>query len=130
MKKQLLVLLTVILFLSGMSVGLAQNSAQLSFSVPFQFEVGENLLPAGEYRIIYDGQNSGHLQLVDTKTNQKQFVTFITRLSKRSEGSVVFDSINNVRYLSEVYLGKSDGFQIRATPEEHGHVMGDAKTTD
>lgn len=130
MKKQLWVLLIVILFVSGMNVALAQNSNSLSFSVPFPFEVGENTLPAGEYRITFDGRDSRHLQLVNTKTSQKQFITFVTRLSQRSEGSIVFDSVNEARYLSEVYLAGNDGFQIRATPEEHGHVKGDTKITD
>ena len=130
MKKQLMMLLAVTLFLSGMNVVLAQNAKALTFSVSFPFEAGDNTFPAGEYRITYDTRDSSHLQLVDTRTNQRKFITFITRLSQRTDGSIVFDSVNKERYLSEVYLGGSDGFQIRATPEEHGHVQGDPKITD
>lgn len=130
MKKQLLVLLVVILFVSGMNVVLAQHSATLSFSAPFPFEVGENLFPASDYQITYDGSDPNHLQLLDTKTNKKQFITFLTRLSPRAEGSVVFDSAHNMRFLSEVYFGRSDGFQVRTTHEAHTHVVEDGKTTD
>lgn len=130
MKKQLWVLLVVILFVSGMNVALAQKSHAISFSVSFPFEIGDNTLPAGEYRITFDARDSRHLQLVNAKTSQKQFINFVTRLSKRSESSVVFDSISDKRYLSEVYLAGGDGFQIRATPEEHGHITGDTKITD
>lgn len=121
MKKQLWVLMALVLFSPGMNLVLAQKSSTLSFSVSFPFMAGDKKFPAGEYRIVHDGRDSRHLQLFDTKTNQKQFIPYITRLSARSEGGVVFDSINKVRFLSEVYMEGADGFQIRTTPEEHDH---------
>jgi len=130
MKNQLWVILFVILVLSGMSVALAQDAAKMSFSVSFPFKAGKNTFPAGEYQITFDQADSRHLQLVNTKTSEKQFITFVTRLSQRDQGSIVFDSIDEARYLSEVYMLGSDGFQIRATPEEHGHVKGETRTTD
>jgi hypothetical protein len=126
MKKQLWVLMALVLFLSGMNLALAQKSTTLSFSVSFPFKAGDKNFSAGSYRIVYDGRDSRHVQLVDVKTNQKQFISFITRLSSRSEGGVIFDSINKVRYLSEVYIEGTDGFQIRATPDDHSHENADA----
>ena len=130
MKKQLWIPLAVVLFLSGMNVALAQHATTLSFSAPFPFEVGDIIFPASDYQITYDGSDPNHLQLLDTKTNKKQFITFLTRLSQRAEGSVVFDSAHNMRFLSEVYFGKSDGFQVRTTHEAHTHVVEDGKITD
>ncbi len=121
MKKQFWLLAAVVLLISGVNLTLAQNNMSLSFKVSFPFKVGDQLLPAGDYRLVYDGRDSRHLALYDAKTNEKQFITFVTRLSGRNDGGVVFDSINKVRYLSEVYMRGADGFQIRATPEEHVH---------
>ena len=121
MKKRIWVLVAVALLIFGISLTLAQNKTTLSFKVSFPFKVGDQTFPAGDYRLSYDGRDSRHLSLYDNKTNEKQFITFVTRLSGRNDGGVVFDSINKVRYLSEVYMNGADGFQIRATPEEHSH---------
>ena len=121
MKKRIWMLVAVVLFISGISLSLAQSKTTLSFKVTFPFKVGSQVFPAGEYRIVYDGRDSRHLAVYDNKTNEKQFINFVTRLSGRSDSGVVFDSINKVRYLSEVYMKGTDGFQIRASSEEHIH---------
>ncbi|MFZ0426953.1 MAG: hypothetical protein WAO20_02465 [Acidobacteriota bacterium] len=128
MKKQFWTLLTVVFLLAGMNVAVAQSKSSMSFSVPFPFKVGETTFTAGVYRLTFDGGNSRNLQLVNTGTRQTQFVRFITRLSSRSEGKVVFDTVKQERYLSEVYMGGTDGFQILGTPEDHGHEVAEART--
>ncbi len=123
MKKQFWTLLAVVFLLAGMDLAVAQTKASMAFTVAFPFKVGETTFPAGNYQLVYAGANSRNLQLVNKDTRRTQFVRYITRLSPRTEGGVVFDSYKNKRYLSEVYLGASDGFQIQSVPEEHTHEV-------
>ena len=130
MKKQFWTLLSVALFLVSMNFAAAQSKTSMSFSVSFPFKVGDATFAPGNYRLMYDGGNSRNLQLVNIDTRQTQFVRFITRLSSRSEGRVVFDSVKQERYLSEVYMGGSDGFQILGTPEDHSHALAEVVTPE
>jgi len=125
MRKQFWILMSLTVVFAAMNLAVAQSRSVLKFSAPFPFQVGEQSFQAGKYSLSFDGK-SQFLELLDTKTSQKQFVPFVTRLSSREKSGIVFDSVNKTHYLSEVYMIGADGFQIRVTQEEHKHDTVDA----
>lgn len=127
MKKQSCTLLAVALLLASMGMALAQARSSLTFSVTFPFRVAKTTFPPGTYQLVYAGGNSRNLQITNKKTGKSHFVQYITRLSARQDGNVVFDHYDQERYLSEVYIGGSDGFQIQSVPNEHDHEVAEVK---
>ncbi len=128
MKRKFWTLLIVVFLLAGMEMAFAQSKTSLTFSVAFPFKIGETTFPAGSYQLVYAGANTRNLQIVNKKTRETQFIRYTTRLSARPDGNVVFDSYKQERYLSEVYMGGADGFQIQVVPEEHSHEVAELKS--
>jgi hypothetical protein len=120
------VVLALALVVAGGAV-LAQQLAQSSFKVGFAFKVGSAEYPAGSYQVSYRSGDR-FLTLLNAETGESAMLTFVTRLSPREKGGIVFDRMSEgSRRLTEIYLGGSDGFLLDpGKKEEHQHERVDA----
>jgi hypothetical protein len=103
----------------------AQNAQKVS--VPFKFTAGNSALPAGTYYFVAQAAAS-HVEVRDEGQKVIARIPVITRLGKTggklsTSARLVFDTIGEERYLSEVWLAGVDGFLVRATAEKHEHTM-------
>ena len=114
-----ILVIEVFLFGFGSGLVLAESS---TFEVRFDFSAGDKVFPPGQYKITYARGNSNLFVLQNLGTNEKANVTFVTRLSRREKGAVIFDESDGRHYLSEVYMQGIDGFQLKGSPTDHKHV--------
>lgn len=121
MTRQINAVLTICILAAGMSLAMAQSGSAISFAVGFPFKIGDVDCAPGQYRLVYEGKGARHLVVYNLTNNRSHFVRFTTRLSEREDSGVVFDRIGDSRFLSEVYMNGSDGFQLSVTSAAHSH---------
>lgn len=94
-------------------------------SVPFKFTIGDSHLPAGTYSFVALAA-AGRLEVRDVNQKVVSQIPVITRLAKTGKSSsaarLVFDTVADERFLSEVWIAGTDGYLVRATGEKHEHV--------
>lgn len=95
-------------------------------SVPFKFTIGDTHLPAGTYYFV-PVTAATRLEVRDSGQKVVSQLPVITRLAKASGKSataarLVFDTVADERFLSEVWIAGTDGYLVRATGEKHEHV--------
>jgi hypothetical protein len=96
-------------------------------NVPFKFVAGSSTLPAGTY--YFATQSSAtRMEVRDASQKVVSMIPVITRLAKTSSkagGStrLVFDTVGEERYLSEIWMAGADGYLVRATAEKHEHAL-------
>ena len=98
-------------------------------SVPFKFTAGSSALPAGTYYFTTQASAS-RMEVRDASQKVVSLIPVITRLAKTGGKSaasasarLVFDTVGEERYLSEVWMAGADGFLVRATSEKHEHAI-------
>ena len=92
--------------------------------IPFEFHAGKQVLPSGTYKFSF--KNSDHEVCISQSGMHDVRMPVITRLGTRGtvdEGTLVFDKINEVRSLSEVWIPAMDGILVHTIPEEHVHEL-------
>jgi Cytochrome C oxidase, cbb3-type, subunit III len=115
-------------------LGIAADAQTLAGNIPFEFIVGKKVLPAGNYQFApkpgtaLTSGSSGTPWL--SVTSDKQVVAnlpIVTRLGGGSpdlrDATLVFDSFEGRRVLSEVWIPGAGGMLAHATPEGHSHEM-------
>ena len=121
--RQKLTLLGVLVLASVTWVS-AQTGRLASVNVPFEFTVGQTVLPAGNYAVDRDSSNN-FLSFRETSGKGGSLVMIESRraqFAKDSEAfTLVFDQVGSRRYLSEVRPLGQDGFLVRSTPEKPSH---------
>jgi hypothetical protein len=92
--------------------------------IPFEFQAGKQVLPPGTYKFTF---NVAEHNVCVAKTGMHEVrLPVITRLGTRGpsdEGALVFDKLNDVRSLSEVWIPSLDGLLVHSIPEEHVHEV-------
>ena len=106
-------ILAVIIALTSVSANAQGVSKRGTFVVPFEFSVGNNVLPAGEYVVSSETQ----LLRVESK-DRKQHVAILpvsTRIDPRSASEVKlkFRRYGDQYYLSQVWLADGVGRDIK-----------------
>jgi len=106
-------ILAVVLALTAVSANAQGVSKRQTFVVPFEFSVGEKVLPAGEYIVSSETQ----LIRVESK-DRKQNVAVLpvgTRIGPRSLADVKlkFRRYGSEYYLSQVWLADGIGRDIK-----------------
>jgi hypothetical protein len=96
-------------------------------SVPFKFMAGSSTLPPGTYYFATQA-SATRMEVRDASQKVVSMIPVITRLAKTSSkaaGStrLVFDTMGEERYLSEVWMAGADGYLVRATAEKHEHAL-------
>ena len=129
MKKQHWTILALLILIAGMTLAMAE-SRTMAFKVTVPFQVGDATFTPGDYRLSYEsGKGSQHLILYDVEKNQQTFVRFVTRLGSRDQGSIVFDTVEQTRHLSEVYIGGMEGFRLAEVSKSPMHTNPSARMT-
>ena len=113
-------LLTLIL-----AAGFAFAQPAQKVSVPFNFTIGNSHLTAGTYYFVTVSAAT-RLEVRDSNQKVVSAIPVITRLARSGKPAtaarLVFDTIADERFLSEVWIAGTDGFLVRATGEKHEHV--------
>lgn len=115
----------------SLSVISAQSLAN-KVDVGFQFTAGGQDLPAGSYRVKMAKDDSGQVKLILLGQGTETHLPVITRLASVGGPTrfvqLVFDSSEDKRTLSEVWLPMFDGFLVSAAQGQHDHdVVDEAK---
>ena len=117
-------ILSTVAFVSGYLMLAAPAVAQqnsYAVTVPFAFSVGNQTLPAGEYRVGEIGQGPVvMIRGVDNSASTLVIPTFIARQTDRGlEAKLVFHQYGSRRFLSEVWFWGSDrGTKLSASQAE------------
>ena len=121
MKKQVLMVLTTLsLFVTLAAVSAyAQSDMRLRVNIPFEFSVGQKLLPAGEYNVSYVVQGFLVIRSVDYSATYV-FPTNSTRSSKtRNESSLVFNQYGDQYFLATIWTeGNDTGYMLSESRAE------------
>jgi hypothetical protein len=86
-----------------------QLGTPINVSVPFDFHVGKNEYPAGEYRVSTRVSGSAILlQSKDLRRSQFVLTQAVQAGKSKEQPSLVFNRYGNAYFLSTVWLGSSD----------------------
>ena len=110
---RLTVMITLALAFTGPSVQAQTAQNYKTFSVPFSFNVGSKVLPAGEYKITADNQVI-RVQKTDGQANAIA-LSQRTRAAKQvaSDSKLTFRRYGNEYYLSQVWLPDNVGRELK-----------------
>jgi len=123
MKKLLSPLVVALALVGGSSARVWAVEPLATGDIPFAFHAGGKTLPAGKYDILLENAQSNVLVVRDYGTKKTIFVPFTTRLAARNDdhAELIFDKDPNGLYLSEIFVGDSDGYFIPGAPGRHTH---------
>jgi hypothetical protein len=119
MKKQLFIL-SVVAALATANV-YAQETTRLKVDVPFSFQVGTSIMPAGQYDVSSNAATPALLTL--RSSDSKSIASIVTipaqTLHPRDKAMLVFNHYKGEYFLSEVWnAGTNSGAQLRKTRRE------------
>ena len=118
MKKYLVLLASVIIFLNGWSANEVSGQAKkaVNVEVKFDFRVGDKIFPAGIYRFESVSQNSDnmlHLRNVG-KEEQRLIVTNLSYTPTSQQPKLVFRQIGDEYFLTKIFLTDGNwGYSLR-----------------
>ena len=108
--RNILVALCVVVF----ATSLVAQRTTLRADIPFQFYVGDKVLPAGHYNVLQLNDSAMILQLSDTSVS-RAFTTHSTqRDAVNGKPVMIFRQIGGTYFLSQVW--KDSGSQGRELP--------------
>ena len=91
----------------------AQSSRTLISNVPFEFVVGDRILPAGEYRISNALRHALTIQTSDASDSASRLTNDIEPRKDRQHARLVFHRYGQRYFLAEVWSGAdSTGWQL------------------
>jgi hypothetical protein len=121
MRTKSLVLLEILLAVAT----LASGQVTLTADIPFAFNAGGKLLPAGQYEIIPSA--SEPVIRVRNVANRTEILDkIVTRTAAAvhttsADAHLVFDKIGDKYTLSEIWIPELDGYVLSTTNEKHEH---------
>ncbi len=121
MRRQGLVAVMIIgvLAFAGASTASAQPSVSTSVTVPFQFIVGEQLMPAGQYSVTTVGEGSSVLMVTNGKLAATVIGNFAEEPSDGIKAVFTFTKIDGQCFLSKV---NAPGTSARVIPLPRSRV--------
>ena len=122
MRRQIVAAVAVGVFALGLAVSTAWASGAISVKIPFSFMVKDKEMPAGQYEIRAEGDQT---KLVVKGTGAMVLVPVIERLADTGakQPKIVFDKIlNGTAVLSEVHMPGQDGFLVGVATARESHV--------
>ena len=126
MKKQILkgstmvLLLVVLAFATAVASANAQSSNRVVADIPFEFVVGSETLPAGEYVLTADSQDKAlRIQSADAKNSTARITNSLEPRRNRTNARLVFHRYGERYFLTEVWSGAdSIGRQLLKSRQE------------
>jgi len=122
-RTRLVVLVGFVALLAGVSA-YGQVPESLQATIPYQFTAEGKVYAAGEYTFARDVAASSFTIRGPGKVSGLAVV--ITRLAGAihttpADAHLVFDTIGQTYYLSEIWIPGQDGFLLNSTKEKHEH---------
>jgi hypothetical protein len=107
-------LLTAVLVASGFG----QSSLPLKANIPFEFQVGNNVMPAGEYRL--EPMNSFLLvESTDNRARAAILVRSCRTLKEQENSKLIFHRYGSNYFLSRIWVaGDSAGSEVPTSNHE------------
>ena len=106
-------MLALIVALTAVLVQAQTSSNRLKFTVPFEFNVGSEVLPAGDYTVSVENQTV-RLQKTDGKANMIALSQrTVSARDTDSKVKLMFRQYGGHAYLSQVWLGDGLGRDLR-----------------
>jgi hypothetical protein len=125
MKKKLystFAMLSLAILMAVVSVS-AQSGTKLEVNIPFEFQIGNQTLPAGEYSVKRLTQNS---VLLRSRDGQRSAIAQTPRAiaaeasEKAAQEKLVFNQYGKQYFLSQVWMARgSDGRELYKSEAEH-----------
>lgn len=120
MKRQFLLLFAIAVFVAGMTTNVsAQPSRTLRTYVKFDFQIGDRIYPAGEYRIESLSSQSTNLLLIRnvSDANKSQIIlSYQSEVPKTATPKLVFFKYGEQYFLRQVFLDCAEcGYSITPT---------------
>ena len=97
----------------------AQGSERLHANVPFDFKVGQAVLPAGSYDLTYDATESGVLTVrsQDGHHSAVALTEGVSTGNPKKDATLVFDRQGSGYTLAQVFgPGEGTGLEVVGTP--------------
>lgn len=125
MKKELLkgftmlTLIIVIALATAVVSANAQSSSMVVSNIPFEFIVGDQTLPAGEYRITQTLANGLTIQSLNASYSVIRLTNVLAPRRNKTRALLVFHKYGERSFLAEVWIGKDDkGRQLTKSRQE------------
>ena len=124
MKKEILSVFTMLILTLALAVGTAhaQTARHLTASIPFQFTIGNQTLPAGDYTIDSINQDSGKSALrfrsKDGRVTRLVIMNPTQRGLDPEKASLVFHRYGDSYFLAEVWAGDPYGLTLPRSRSE------------
>jgi hypothetical protein len=127
MKKQISTMFAMLMLVGLLAVtaeAQSVNGVSIRATIPFEFSVGDKLLPAGEYRIqqVNPASNLAMLQIA-TGDGEARVVVRVRsiRSGNRSQTALVFNHYGSSYFLSTLSIeGSEDAWQAPKSRAERG----------
>jgi hypothetical protein len=120
MKKQILAVAAALVFTA---LAPAQSHAQqvTQAKVPFAFQVGNTMMPAGEYQIQRALPEVKTLQLIrrsDSSASTFVSTNVVESRGKNTDSKLIFHCYSNECFLSEIWAGNGQGLKLEQSRRE------------
>ena len=126
MKKQAYTMMALLVLMGSMAVAAeAQNNSrrQLIANIPFQFNVGDMSLPAGEYTVtqINPASDQAVLQIRAKDGSRTAIASMNSAIRQSSEGAaLVFNRYGSKYFFAQAWIdGETDGLRALKSRSEH-----------
>lgn len=104
----------------------AQSESKLAVNIPFDFQIGNKVLPAGEYSVKRLTQTS---MLIRSADGQRSAIAVTPRTARTGENEkaaqerLVFHKLGNQYFLAQVWMNKgSEGRELNKSDAERQAV--------
>ncbi|HXG32076.1 MAG TPA: hypothetical protein VNJ11_01825 [Bryobacteraceae bacterium] len=119
MSRRIVMLMGVAVLLAAPMI-FAQLNPALEAEIPFTFEAGKSVLPAGQYRVTA-GPSQGVIELACPDSKVRMFVSTnaVRSLETVREGKLVFHRYGNRYFLWQIWnVGTDTGRELMASKAE------------
>lgn len=128
MKKQLICALAAVLLSAGYLC--AQMSQSLSVTVPFDFQAGRAVLPAGHYKVQFIAPQTILLRCETGRGAAMVVMNYIESLEPNTTPKLIFNRYEEKYFLSQVWpYGKSGRVLLNDPAEKEAATLARAKAT-
>jgi hypothetical protein len=120
MKKQILATAAALLFSALASTQTHAQQAAVA-NIPFEFQVGNKTMPAGEYKVQRAQSSNDGLELLQRTDSSASIFALTERIDgtgMNTDPKLVFHCYGNECFLSEIWLGSTSGRQLSPSRRE------------